>query len=277
MAQFFKCVALQVLGENLADDNGEYKRQLSAAQPFIHQDDDTLTLYFEMGSVQSQMKMSKPNLLMLDYTRSMMDFLLFNNCPRHIGTIGLRGGSIQKHCYRTLPQSRISVAEISSEVIALRDRFYIPKDDSRFKVFCEDGADFVVRHANEFDVLIVDGFDITGQPEQLCSQRFYDDCYEALAPNGVMVVNMPDRDCSGLLARMRLSFRNLVVVVGCEDGDNQIAFAAKGNAFAQLDSGFENLHRIKHYHRINFSKTVLRSSTWLSGAALPQRSLRHYL
>ena len=244
------------IGENLSDENREYKRQLSAAQPFIYEDDGTLTLYFEMGSVQSQMKVGRPNLLMLDYTRSMMGFLLFNNRPRHIGTIGLGGGSIQKHCYRTIPQSRISVAEISSEVIALRDHFYIPKDDSRFTVFCEDGADFVARHSNEFDVLIVDGFDITGQPEQLCSQRFYDDCYEALAPNGVMVVNMPDRDFRGLLASMRLSFRNLVVVVGCEDGDNQIAFAAKGNALAQLDGGFKNLPRIKQYHRINFNKTV---------------------
>jgi spermidine synthase len=212
-----------------------------------------------MGSVQSQMKLGQPNLLMLDYTRSMMGFLLFNHCPKHIGTIGLGGGSIQKHCYRTLPHTRISVAEISLEVIALRNHFCIPKDDSRFKVFREDGADFVARHADEFDVLIVDGFDITGQPEQLCSQGFYDDCYEALAPNGVMVVNMPDRDFRGLLARMRLSFRNLVVVVGCEDGDNQIAFAAKGNALAQLDGGLKNLSRIKKSHRTNFNTSVFPS------------------
>ena len=46
---------------------------------------------------------------------------------------------------------------------------------------------------------IVDGFDITGQPEQLCSQRFYDDCYNALTPDGVMVVNLSDRDDSPCL------------------------------------------------------------------------------
>jgi spermidine synthase len=124
-------------------------------------------------------------------------------------------------------------------VIALRDHFYIPKDNHRFKVFCEDGADFVSRHANQFDVLIVDGFDITGQPEQLCSQRFYDDCYNALAPDGVMVVNLSDRGYRALLVRMRHSFQNRVVVVGCEDGDNQIAFAGKGSAFAFAESSNE--------------------------------------
>jgi spermidine synthase len=104
-------------------------------------------------------------------------------------------------------------------------------------VFCEDGADFVSRNSKRFDVLIVDGFDITGQPEQLCSQRFYDDCYNALTPDGVMVVNLSDRGYSALLARMRQSFQNRVVVVGCDDGDNQIAFAGKGNAFAFKQSG----------------------------------------
>jgi spermidine synthase len=249
-------VSLTNIGENLSDENREHKRHPGAAQPFIYEDEETVTLYFEMGSVQSQMKVGRPNLLMLDYTRSMMGFLLVNNLPRHIGTIGLGGGSIQKHCYRTIPQSLISVAEISSEVIALRDHFFIPKDDSRFTVFCEDGANFVARHSNEFDVLIVDGFDITGQPEQLCSQRFYDDCYEALTPNGVMAVNMPDHNFRGLLARMRLSFRNLVVVVGCEDGDNQIAFAAKGSALPQWDRGLKHLPRIRQYHRINSNKAA---------------------
>ena len=209
-----------------------------------------------MGSVQSRMHVELPDFLMLGYTRTMMGFLLFNKRPRHIGTIGLGGGSIQKHCYRCLPHTKISVAEISPEVIALRDHFYIPKDDFRFKVFCEDGADFVFRHSNEFDVLIVDGFDITGQPEQLCSQRFYDDCYNALTPNGVMVVNLSDHGYRALLGRIRQSFQNLVVVVGCDDGDNQIAFAGKGNAFAFARSGNafkEYIQHMKQYHPIKFN------------------------
>jgi spermidine synthase len=224
------------IGDQLSDEYEEYKRRSRTSAPFIYEEDGTLTLYFEMGSVQSLMHLNEPHLLMLGYTRAMMGFLLFNKRPRHIGTIGLGGGSIQKHCYRCLRHTKISVAEISPEVIALRDHFSIPKDDRRFKVFCEDGADFVSRHSKKFDVLIVDGFDITGQPEQLCSQRFYNDCYNALASDGVMVVNLSDRGYSALLARIRLSFQNRVVVVGCDDGDNQIAFAGKGNAFALTQS-----------------------------------------
>jgi spermidine synthase len=218
-------------GDCLSDKEEDPRRWRTSA-PFVSEEDGTLTLYFEMGSVQSQMYLNQPDVLMLGYTRTMMDFLLFNESPRHIGMIGLGGGSIQKHCYRHLRHTKISVAEISPEVIALRDQFHIPKDDGRFKVFCEDGADFVVRHANKFDVLLVDGFNITGQPDELCSQDFYNDCYQALTANGVMVVNLSDRGYAMLLARMRRSFRNQVVVVGCDDGGNQIAFAGKGNALA---------------------------------------------
>jgi spermidine synthase len=225
------------IGDRLSDEYEEYKRRSRTSAPFVYEEDGTLTLYFEMGSVQSQMHLDQPDFLMLGYTRTMMGFLLFNQRPRHIGTIGLGGGSIQKHCYRCLRHTKISVAEISPEVIALRDHFYIPKDDRRFKVFCEDGADFVFRHSNEFDVLMVDGFDITGQPEQLCSQRFYDDCHNALTSDGIMVVNLSDRGYGALLARIRQSFQNRVAVVGCDDGGNQIAFAGKGNAFAFAQSG----------------------------------------
>jgi spermidine synthase len=37
---------------------------------------------------------------------------------------------------------------------------------------------------------IVDGFDINGQPPELCSQGFYDECYRSLTPSGLMVVNL---------------------------------------------------------------------------------------
>jgi spermidine synthase len=244
------------VGDQLSDEYEEYKRRSRMSAPFIYEEDGTLTLYFEMGSAQSRMHADQPDFLMLGYTRTMMGFLLFNKRPRHIGTIGLGGGSIQKHCYRCLPHTRISVAEISPEVIALRDDFYIPKDDFRFKVFCEDGADFVFRHSNEFDVLIVDGFDITGQPAQLCSQRFYDNCYNALTPDGVMVVNLSDHGYNTLLGRIREGFQNHVVVVGCDDGENQIAFAGKGNAFAFARSGnaFKKyIQHMKQYHPIKFN------------------------
>ena len=133
-----------------------------------------------------------------------------------------------KYCYQHFPNTTISVAEINPDVIALRDRFLIPKDDHRFRVYCEDGANFVRRHSRHFDVLLVDGFDNKGQPPQLCSRQFYRYCYRALTSPGALIVNI----CDGqhLISRICHSFRHQVVVAdGGENSSNTIVFARKGN------------------------------------------------
>ena len=242
----------------LASEYDAYLESSDNVKPFVYEDEDgTVSLHFEIGSVQSRMHATSPDWLMLGYTRIMMGFLLFKSHPRHIGMIGLGGGSIPKYCYSYLPHSHISIAEINPEVIALRDSFYIPDDDHRFRVFCEDGADFVLRHPNQFDVLIVDGFDITGQPEQLCSQRFYNDCYKALTPDGIVAANLCEGPVETLISRMRRSFSGRVVVADSSYGANRIAFADKGNALFQPGHNFAKLaEQLQQRHPLDLSEVV---------------------
>jgi hypothetical protein len=157
------------------------RRSIAAVCPRIYDDGDSVTLQFQIGEIQSQMLVNDPYYLVLSYTRAMMAFLLFNREPKHIAVIGLGGGSIPKWCYRHLPATDITVVEINPDVIALREQFHIPTDDDRFRVICGDGADYVAETSDSPEALLVDGFDVLGQPPQLCSQQFYDDCYHALA------------------------------------------------------------------------------------------------
>src|SRR3546814_9122322 len=62
--------------------------------------------------VQSIMSIDDPDRLMLDYTRQMMGFLLFNPSPQTIEMIGLGGGSLAKYCYKYLPDVSITAVEI---------------------------------------------------------------------------------------------------------------------------------------------------------------------
>jgi spermidine synthase len=223
----------------LFDDYEQAPDSLRTSAPFIRQEKRRLTLHFNVFGVQSEMDMRMPQRLVLGYTRTMMGFLLFNPEPKRIGMIGLGGGSIPKYCYRHLPNTCISVAEISPEVIALRNMFRIPKDDKRFDVSCEDGAEFVKRYQAQLDVLIVDGFDNAGQPPQLCSQRFYDDCHDALTAEGILVVNVYGGRDSALISRVRRSFGNRVITVGGDDSNNSIVFAARGEILGMTNEEFE--------------------------------------
>ena len=196
-------------------------------RPFLYEDERGVALHFEISSIQSRMRRDDPYALDLDYTRAMMGFLLFVPGPRSMLMVGLGGGSLPKYCHRHLPQADITVVEINPHVIALRDEFLVPPDGERFRVRCADGADVMAEDGASFDVLMVDGFTYEGQPEALCTQRFYDDCRTRLADGGVMVVNLhaDHEHCTAIVDRIERAFEGRLVVVGAEAGGNLIVFA----------------------------------------------------
>ena len=141
--------------------------------------------------------------------------------------IGLGGGSLAKWCYRHHPNTQLTVVEINPHVIALRDRFRIPPDDHRFRIVCQDGTAFVAKIPSEVDVMLVDGFGVDRVPPELCTQRFYDDCYQTLTRSGLMVVNVCGEEQQEILARIRRSFGGKVLLSPDHDG-NTVVFASKG-------------------------------------------------
>lgn len=203
---------------------------LQYVRPFVLDDGASLSLHFTQGELQSRMRLDSPCGLEVDYTRTMMGFLLFNPAPAHIGMIGLGGGSIAKFCHRHLPISRMTVLEINPHVIALRSDFQVPPDDARFEVLAADGALFLQTQAPRYDVLLIDGFDYDGQPAALCSQGFYDDCLAALPEDGVLVVNLhyDHPDYPLLFERIRRSFGGNAVEIVTLEKSNSIVFARKG-------------------------------------------------
>lgn len=208
-------------------------------KPFVHVGLNSKALHFSISEIQSRMQIQDPLALDLEYTRTMMGFLLFNPEPSSIAMIGLGGGSLAKFCHRFLPRTRIQVVEINPHVIALRDEFHVPRDDERFTVLRDDGARYVRFRATRPDVLMVDGFDPQGLPARLSSQRFYDDCAEMLQPGGIMVANL---HCGHAhydmhLERISRSFMDAVLVVGDGELSNSIVFACKGHTFAQFRHG----------------------------------------
>lgn len=207
---------------------GEASLARAFARPFVRDEQGNKSLYFSLDELQSRMDSRKPWQLEVDYTRTMMGFLMFRPAPLHIGMIGLGGGSLAKFCYRQVPGCSITVAEINPHVIALRRDFMIPEDDHRLTVLQCDGAHFVAGHTSHFDALLVDGFDEHGQPAALCSQAFYDDCAQALSPDGVLAVNLhhDSAEYALCLARLQRSFAGNVIEAAAPEKSNCIVFAA---------------------------------------------------
>ncbi len=197
-------------------------------KPFVKRGLLHTSLQFTATEAQSRMWTLRPQALHIGYTRTMMGFIRFVPTPERIAMIGLGGGSLAKYCYRHLPDCVIDVVEINPHVIALRDTFRVPADNRRFQVHMDDGALFIRRHRRRYDALLVDGYDETGIPTPLASQRFYNDCHSTLVEGGVLVVNLFCGDADRHLQRIRKAFGGNVVSVPELGMSNQVVFAWVG-------------------------------------------------
>lgn len=185
------------------------------------------SLHIGSDTIQSSMRLARPNDLELSYTRSMMAFLLFVPSPAHVLMIGLGGGSLAKFVYHRLSSTRIQVVEVSAQVVAIaRQYFHVPADDSRFEVRVDDGSTFVKRGDVSADVLVIDGYDADSHAEELASRSFYAACRDRLNPGGMLVVNLwgGDKQFHTLLQRIEEAFPGGTLCLPAERPGNVIVF-----------------------------------------------------
>jgi spermidine synthase len=198
-------------------------------KPFILDVRKRRFLQFGLHGVQSAMHLQHPDRLSLAYTRMMMAFLLFNRSPARILLLGLGGGSLAKFCYRRLPATAITAVEVNPHVIALRNEFYIPEDDERFRVIHGDGVTYVADTGRHKDVILADACDHSGIAPELDALEFYQNAWRRLSDVGVFVLNLCGDRLSwpSHLLKLRLVFgEDTLTLPGRRDG-NVIVLAFK--------------------------------------------------
>lgn len=220
-----------------------------AHEPFIRIETERFerSLCFGARDVQSAMDLREPDRLVLDYTRLMMGFLVFQPSPVQVLMIGLGGGSMAKFCHRHLPGTHITVVEIDPHVIALRNEFDIPADQATFNVVQGDGAAFVAAaESSVYDVILVDGFSGDGMAPSLGTSDFYAHCARVLSPHGVMACNLhePDAWFGTYIDRVAVCFDGGHIVVPTSECGNSVVFARQGQPIGARAS--TRLHRPAH-------------------------------
>ena len=185
------------------------------------------TLHIGSDTVQSSMRLARPNDLELAYTRSMMAFLLFQPDPRQILMIGLGGGSLAKFAYHKLPAARIVAVEVNPQVVAVASKFFcLPVDDTRLRIVVGDGVEYLGGKPSA-DVILVDGYDAESQVEALSTAKFYRDCMRALDDNGLLVINLwgGDRNFSTCVERLAQAADGLVACLPAGRPGNIVVLA----------------------------------------------------
>jgi len=208
------------------------KRALRNARnpaPVISEARGVRSMHIGGEAVQSAMRLDDPYALALDYTRCMMAFLLFHPQPREALMIGLGGGSLAKFFHRRLRGLRTRIVEIDTRVIDLaRSHFQLPADDARLRVELGCGTEALAPEC--CDLLVIDGFVDESLPGKITSQAFFDAAWLALAPPGVLVMNLMDDapEFDRILERLEQAFGGAVICMPALTDPNVIAFALKG-------------------------------------------------
>ena len=205
----------------------------SYPKPFVVDNGKSRFLYFNVRLMQSEMSLKAPNDLALRYTQKMMAFLLFHPRPKRIVLIGLGGGSLIKFCYHRMPGTQLTAVELNPDVIALRDAFSVPPDDARLQILEADGAEFIETTEKGIDVLLVDAFDKTGFAPSLANRQFFENAYEKLAGNGILVINLAGEKetYAGLIGEAMHVFDDQVIVISVPEDGNHMLYAFKEYCF----------------------------------------------
>jgi len=191
-------------------------------------------LHFSSHWIQGAMRVARPWALELDYTREMMTALLLRpdpDWPRSALLIGLGAGSLTKFLYRHRPEAKLTVVEIDPEVIDVaRLHFKLPSEDERLTVQLDDGAEFVAKTKQRFDLIMVDGFDENARTGMLDTLPFYLNCKAKLTGSGLLVTNLLSkrRGARKSIERIEEAFDGRALAFPSCDSGNVVAFAATG-------------------------------------------------
>jgi spermidine synthase len=117
--------------------------------------------------------------------------LLVHPNPSRILIIGGGDGGTAREVIKHPSVESVHVCELDEEVVDACKK-YLPSlassfKDPRVKVFYEDGAKFITKHPESYDIIIVDSTDPLGPGQILFQEPFYQGLKEALRGEGIAV------------------------------------------------------------------------------------------
>ncbi|MGY6411360.1 MAG: polyamine aminopropyltransferase [Alkalilacustris sp.] len=147
--------------------------------------------------------------------------ILAHGSARRVLIIGGGDGGLAREVLRHGSVARVTMVEIDRSVVEF-SRQYLPSlsagafDDPRLDLVIDDGAAFMARPGDLFDVILVDSTDPQGPGEVLFTERFYAHARNRLAEGGILVTQngVPFMQPDELAASMR-AFRALFADWGC--------------------------------------------------------------
>ncbi|SJZ33881.1 polyamine aminopropyltransferase [Garciella nitratireducens] len=111
--------------------------------------------------------------------------------PKNILVVGGGDGGAVREIVKHPSVQKVTLVEIDGKVIEVSKNF-LPTiscalENPKVEVLVEDGIQYVKKHKNKFDVILIDSTDPIGAAVGLFSKEFYKAIYESLKEDGLFV------------------------------------------------------------------------------------------
>ena len=147
--------------------------------------------------LQSVFDFHNPLHLVSEYTQAMLLGLVWQNQPQRIYIAGFGGGRIPLVLHHYLPETVIDCADIDAIAIEAATQCFGVEFDSRLTVAIQDGREYLEQQKpdRQYDIIMTDVFFGNGYfPHRLATKEFYQLCEKRLSSDGVVLVNLLQRD-----------------------------------------------------------------------------------
>lgn len=191
-----------------------------------------------------------PRSLPVIYTRYMTVGLAYTPQARSILEIGLGGGRTAYYLHQHMPATVITCVELDPEVIALAQRHFGIRTDSRFRLVERDGRIYLNQNQVRHDLILVDAYRGTFVPFHLLTREFFMTAKRRLEPGGVLVQNIEPSTMlyPAAIATLKSVFAN-VDTYDAQGNVVAVAYDGQPKTAAQLRSraeALQNAHRFTH-------------------------------
>lgn len=238
------------------------------------------TLWFRRGGArQSAVKLGDPDHLEFAYSRVMPVGLAFVETPRRVLMVGLGGGTIPMFLHKHYPKTVIDAVDIDPDVIDVAKRFFGFREDATLRAYAEDGRRFIEARPNHYDIIFLDAFGPDSIPYHLATREFLQAVRRALAPGGIAVGNIWDRDSNDLYDSMLRTYRDVfeeLYVFDVRHSGNKILVALPRKERIEMDDLARRARQIARQKgfRFDLGKAVVYGYRRVTDEPLAGRVLR---
>lgn len=148
--------------------------------------------YLQFGIYeQTAMRLSDPDYLHYEYTRTIMAGFAFAHPPvKKVLMLGLGGGAMARFITGKFPEATLDIIEIDPLVVDVAKKYFGFKPGKHGNIFIGDGRQLLRKSKVKYDIIILDAYKAGEIPFHLTTREFIQSVKDHVAPGGVAVVHL---------------------------------------------------------------------------------------